>query len=391
MLSKSDIDTSHTEPIPQHDSRGYQPRQLVLLGAGHAHLSVLGQLAAHPLVGARINLVAPQPRQLYSSMVPGFVSGQYTLEDCTIHLDPLVRRAGIRWLTRSVRGLDAKTQTVMIDDASSLHYDWLSVNTGPVQNRARIEQTMPGAREHALFVRPMESFAALWPKVADMGNTTALRIAVVGAGAGGIELAMAVRQRLPNAAITLLSGAMPAGASYAAKAQQLLLSALKVRRITLIQDTATAISAKEVTLSAGARLACDVPLIAVGAQAPPWLENSGLALDAQGFIAVNEFQRSTSHANVFAAGDVSSRQDRPLARSGVYAVRAGPALAHNLAAVVAGQALKAHQPPANSLNLLSCGDGQAIASYGSHAAQGRWVWWLKRWIDGNFVKRFGEN
>jgi pyridine nucleotide-disulfide oxidoreductase family protein len=384
------IDHSHTEPVPLEDSRGYQPRQMVLLGAGHVHLHVLQQLAAAPLVGARINLVAPQPRQLYSGLIPGFVAGRYTLEQCVLHLEPLVRRAGIRWLTRSVRGLDATTQTVLFDDGSTLHYDWLSVNTGPVQNRAVIEESMPGAREHALFVRPLETFAALWPKVAEMGATKALRIAVIGAGAAGIELAMAVRQRLPNSAITLLSGDMPAGAAYPPKAQNLMQAALKARRITLIRDSAAGVKAGEVVLQSGARLACDIPLIAIGAQAPPWLQASGLDLDTQGFISVDAHQRSTSHANVFAAGDVSSRQDRPLARSGVYAVRAGPALAHNLAAVVAGQNLKVHQPPARSLNLLSCGDGRAIATYGNLATQGRWVWWLKDYIDRKFARRYAD-
>jgi pyridine nucleotide-disulfide oxidoreductase family protein len=384
------MDHSHTEPVPLEDSRGYQPRQMVLLGAGHAHLHVLEQLAASPLVGARINLVAPQPHQLYSGMLPGFVAGRYTLEECVLHLEPLVRRAGIRWLTRSVRGLDANTQTILFDDGSTLHYDWLSVNTGPVQNRSRIEASMPGAREHALFVRPLETFAALWPKVAEMGSTQALRIAVIGAGAAGVELAFAVRQRLPNAAITLLTGDAAAGGAYPPKAQSLMQAALKARRITLIQDNAVGVSASEVLLQRGARLACDVPLIAIGAQAPPWLESSGLALDQQGFIAVDAHQRSTSHTNVFAAGDVSTRMDRPLARSGVYAVRAGPALAHNLAAVVAGQNLKTHQPPGSSLNLLSCGDGKAIATYGSLSIQGRWAWWLKDSIDRKFARRYAD-
>jgi NADH dehydrogenase FAD-containing subunit len=289
-----------------------------------------------------------------------------------------------------VRGLDAQAQTVQFDDGSSIHYDWLSVNTGPVINRTRIEQVIPGAREHGLFIRPVEAFANLWPQVAAMGAKRALRVAVIGAGAAGIELAMAVRHRLPNAAITLLCGDTPAAASYPAPVQQLLVAALKARRITLIQDSATGLDGSSVKLAGGATLACDVPLIATGAQAAPWLQTSGLALDRQGFIAVDAFQRSTSHGNVFAAGDVSTRQDRELARSGVYAVRAGPALAYNLAATVAGAPAKAHEPPAQSLNLISCGNRYAIASWGRYSAQGRWVWWLKNWIDRRFVARYAS-
>ena len=379
---------SADEHTPPTDSHGYQPRHLVLLGAGHAHVQVLAHLADHPLVGARITLVAPHPRQLYSGMVPGFVAGHYALDDCTIALEPLVRRAGIRWLHRSVRALDASTCTVDLDDGSALHYDWLSVNTGPVQNRAVIEQTIPGAREHGLFVRPIEAFGALWPQVAQLGLQRPLRIAVIGAGAAGIELAMAVRQRLPNAAVTLLTGPGAVAANYTPTVQQRVLAALKQRNITVLQDVALSLSGTSVRMGCGADLACDVPLIATGAQPAPWLAGSGLSLDAQGFIAVNALQRSTSHPQVFATGDVSTRVDQPLARSGVYAVRAGPALATNLVAAVAGRPLKEHMPPLKTLNLISCGNKQAIASWGSFSAQGRWVWWLKDRIDRRFVAKF---
>jgi NADH dehydrogenase FAD-containing subunit len=215
-----------------------------------------------------------------------------------------------------------------------------------------------------------------------------LRIAVIGAGATGIELAMAVRHRMPQAALTLLTGALPLAWNYPAAVQQRVARVLRQRNITVLQDSALALNGREVQLGCGAALACDVPLIATGAQAPPWLAGSGLALDAQGFIAVNAHQKSTSHPQVFAAGDVSSRSDRSLARSGVYAVRAGPVLCHNLRATVEGRALQAHQPPERRLNLLSCGRREAIASWGAYSAQGRWVWWWKNWIDRRFIARY---
>jgi pyridine nucleotide-disulfide oxidoreductase family protein len=365
-------------------------KQLVLLGAGHAHVHVLSQMASAPWAGAQVTLVAPYDRQLYSGMVPGFVAGHYTLEDCVIPLEPLVRRSGIRWLQRSVRGLDAQAQTVTLDDGSSLRYDWLSINTGPVQDRALIEQSMPGVREHGLFIRPIEAFGALWPQVVEWAQTKPLRVAVVGAGSAGIELAMAVRHRLPNTAITLLCGDTPLGAGYTERVQTRLKAALLQRKITLLQDSAAGVRAGEVLLTSGATLACDVPLIATGAQAPAWLQPSGLVLDLQGFVAVDACQRSTSHPQVFSAGDVSTRMDRPMARSGVYAVRAGPALAMNLAATLAGQPLTEHQPPDKTLNLISCGDRYAIASWGKYSAEGRWVWRLKDWIDRRFLRRYRE-
>ena len=363
-------------------------KNLVLLGAGHAHIHVLSTLAAQPLHGVQITLVAPYPRQLYSGMVPGFVAGHYALEDCVIALEPLLKNTGIRWLPRSAAVLDAHTRTVTLDDGSEIGYDWLSVNTGPVQDRHLIEQSIPGAREFGLFVRPIETFGALWPRVTELSKAHALRMVVIGAGAGGIELAMAIRHRLAGASVTLLTGEGGLASHYPPVVQQRIMRALKRRNITVVASVAVGIQAGEVALDNGDRLPCDVPVIATGAQAPAWLSDSGLALDEHGFLAVDACQRSTSHAEVFAAGDVCTRTDRPLARSGVYAVRAGPALALNLAAVVAGTEPSPHRPPDKTLNLLSCGDGEAIASWGDYSAEGRWVGWLKNRIDRNFIKRY---
>ncbi len=371
-----------------HTNAHVGPRQLVLLGAGHAHLQVLQHLSIHPLPGLQVTLVAPHPRQVYPAMVPGFVAGHYTLDDCCIPLDGLVRRSGVRWLQNHVRLLNAQTQSFTLDDGQTLHFDWLSVNTGAAQNREQLEQDMPGSRTHALFVRPLEAFGSHWPRIAEMGDSRALRIAVIGGGAAGVELALAVRHRLPDAALTLVCGPHPLLGNFPAAVQQRLARILKAHRITVLHDVALAINAETVQLGCGAALACDVPLLATGVQAPSWLADSGLALDDAGFIAVDMYQRSTSHSRVFAAGDISTRIDQALARSGVYAQRAGLALARNLASAVANQALTPHMPDHRSLSLVTCGERYAVGSWGNYSAQGRWVWWLKNWLDRRHVARF---
>ncbi|TXH88169.1 MAG: pyridine nucleotide-disulfide oxidoreductase [Rhodoferax sp.] len=377
------IDTQGPQTGP-----GFQPHILVLLGAGHAHVHVLSQLAKEPLVGVQVVLVAPYPRQMYSGMIPGMVAGHYEVDECVVPLPELVKRAGVRWLQASVTEFNADARMVRLDNGMELPFDWASINTGPVQDRETIEAAMPGARTHALFMRPIEGFAALWPRLATLGDERALRIAVIGGGGGGVEMAMALRQRLPHCAITLVCGDHAPGVEYSLAVQTRIARALKKRHITILQENATGFHDGEVLLGCGARLACDVPIIAVGAHAPTWLRDSALALDAQGFVQVNAFQQSTNQPHVFAVGDVSTRTDRNLARSGVYAVRSGPALMRNLAAAVRGQALVAHQPPQRTLNLLSCGDKTAIASWGQWTMQGRWVWWWKDRIDRRFLARY---
>jgi len=156
----------------------------------------------------------------------------------------------------------------------------------------------------------------------------------------------------------------------------------------VLQERCSAVSSTALVLASGAEMACDLAILAVSAQAPAWLRHSGLALDDQGFVAVNSAQQSTSHPGVFAAGDVATRIDVRVPRSGVYAVRAGVPLANNVRAALAGQALQTYVPQQRSLNLLSCGNRYAIASWGTWAAQGRWVWWLKDRIDRRFIRTY---
>jgi pyridine nucleotide-disulfide oxidoreductase family protein len=375
-------------------------KKLLLLGAGHAHVHVLAQLARNRPADLDVTVLSPFPFQTYSGMTPGFVAGHYSAEECQIPLEPLVKAAGARWVQGRCTALDATQQLVQVTAAGGakdapvlLRYDLLSIDTGAIIDRTRLDADMPGAAARALIVRPIEGFAALWPQVLALSGTRPVSIAVIGAGAAGIELLLAAEQRLrreghTQARFTLVTGGGPVGSNYVEGVQRRILRHLKRRNITVLRETCTGIEAGLVRLGSGATLACDVPILAIGTHAPPWLADSGLALSDSGHVLVNPFQQSPSHPNVFAAGDVSSREDAPHPRSGVYAVRAGPPLAANLLAAHEGQPLKPHHPPRNTLNLLSCGAGHAIASYGPWHAEGDWAWRWKDHIDRGFMARY---
>ncbi|OIQ94191.1 hypothetical protein GALL_238200 [mine drainage metagenome] len=107
------------------------------------------------------------------------------------------------------------------------------------------------------------------------------------------------------------------------------------------------------------------------------------------YIAVDNGQRSVSHPQVFAAGDVAIRVAAPRAKSGVHAVRAGPLLAGNLCRALEGL------PPAldrarrtNNLYLLATGPRQAVVSWGGWSATDRWAWRWKNWIGRRFMKQY---
>ena len=377
--------TSHSSPGLRH---------LVLLGAGHAHVHVLQGLAKDQPTDLRITVIAPYPRQLYSGMVPGFVAGHYALDDCVIPLSDLLAGCGARFIEDSAIAIDADAKTVTLAGGDVVAWDWLSLNTGPVMDREKLDAQMPGAREHAVFVRPIEIFGQLWSQVVALARSRPIHLAVVGAGAAGLELAMAASYLLrgsafpPGSRVSLVTGGPPPAQNYPDGVQRRVVHALRRLQITVLPDTCVGMAPGEILLGRGARLRCDAPLLAVGAQAPSWLAGSGLALDAAGFVGVNNFQQSVSHPTVFAVGDVASRLDAPHPRSGVYAVRSGPPLLANLKAALYGQQMRPYQPAERTLNLISCGERYAIAAWGPLHVEGRWVWRLKDRIDRGFVARY---
>jgi pyridine nucleotide-disulfide oxidoreductase family protein len=364
-------------------------KHLVLLGAGHAHLHVLKALATQSMAGAQVTLVSPFARQMYSGMVPGLVSGHYGLDEVSVALAPLAAAAKVEFLEIAATAVNANAKTVELLSGDTLAYDVLSLDTGPVMDRDLIR----GAREHALFVRPIEHFNRLWTGLLDLALTRALDVVVVGGGAAGVELVMALQYRLctvagTGARLSLVTGGTVPMPSHSIKVQARVKQALKRRNITVFEDTCVEVRDGALLLGSGARLACDAPVMALGSSAPTWLASSGLALSDDGFIATGPTLQSTSHPDVFAAGDVSSRVDVVRPRSGVYAVRAGPPLEANLRLHIGGGALLPYQPQPRSLNLLACGNRSAIASWGEWSIQGGWVWRWKDKIDREFVGRY---
>ena len=370
-------------------------KHLVLLGAELAHVHLLAHLRQHPMPGVQVTLITPRTTLVASGMLAGFVAGRYTIDECTLPLEPLFQplaaHSGARWLTARVQKLDAQARTVLLDDGQVVNFDWLSICCEPLQDRDATELALPGARQHGLFVHPVAAFCTLWPRVAELAAAKPVRVAVVGnlpptanphptgnRAAPALELALAIRHRLPGSAVTLITGGAPLGQGESPRLQQRLAQALRQRNVTVLADCARQVLDGDILLCSGARLACDVPVIATGPTAPAWLVKSGLAVDGGGLIAVDASARSISHDHVFAAGP--ARADGGFAsprRAQAEAAR----FAACLAAAVAGQTPRpvTPDPPAQqALQLIACGDGQAVAAWRGYAAQSRWAGWLKQ-------------
>lgn len=371
-------------------------RDLVLVGGGHAHLGVLRAFAMKPEPGLRITLVAKELTAPYSGMLPGYVAGVYRREDCHIDLLPLAIAAGARLIHGEATGLDTNAGRLRLKGRPDLGFDLLSLNVGVTPNLSGVADPAGSL----IAVKPVSSFAERWEalRAAAARPGGPRRVAVIGGGAAGFELVLATARRLraeaaaadlspEDFAFTLISGgALLEG--FAPRAQLLARAALAKAGVAVIEnDPARAADPEHITLASGAAVSADAALIAAQAEAPPWLRETGLALDESGFVAVSPTLQSLSHGQVFAAGDCAGVQGFPRPKAGVFAVRQGMPLARNLRRAARGAALRPFRPQNRFLSLLSTADGGAIAARGDWATSGRWVWRWKDRIDRAFMAK----
>ena len=364
-------------------------KRLVLAGGGHAHLAVLLSLAKRRHRDLEVVLLTPHARQLYSGMLPGWMAGHYPLAACAAPLAPLARAAGARLELAAVVRLDADARELVTSHGTTLAFDLLSLDTGAVLDTAWCANApIPG-----LPIRPLETFVEAWEALLVRAESAGrCRLAVVGGGAAGVELALAARHRLATqcgsgaTSVALVAGSelLP---GHGARVRRLVDSTLAEREITLHRARAH-MDQTGLYLADGTRLTADAFIAATGSRPPAWLAGSGLALADDGFVAVGPTQQSVSHPFILAGGDVATRVDQPHAKSGVYAVRAGPVLAANLDRLLAGRPCAPYHPQRRSLYLLATGPREAIMSWNGVATRGAWVWRWKDWIDRRFMRRF---
>ncbi len=357
-------------------------QHLVLVGGGHAHVHVLASFGKRPMAGVQMTLVARDVRTPYSGMLPGFVAGRYSFDDCHIDLAALAARTGARLVHAEAVGLDRAGRLVLLRDQPPLAYDVLSLDVGAAPDLGSI----PGAAEHAVPVKPIAEFGKRWLAFLSRARGRQ-RIMVIGGGAGGVELALAIDHRLTEASVVLATREVVL-AGHGRSAQRKMRAILARRGIRLIEkDAAESVETGSIRLASGERLAADAIFVVTEATAPHWLTYTGLTLDARGFVALAATLRS-SDPRIFAVGDCATVLKHPRPKSGVFAVQQGPPLAENLRRVLTGKAPLPFVPHRRHLAIIGTGDGGALATRGNWSVEGRWVWWWKDHIDREWMRRY---
>ncbi|MBD3655527.1 selenide, water dikinase SelD [Marinobacter sp.] len=375
-------------------------RDIVLIGGGHSHVGVLKRFAMNPVPGVRLTLICRDTHTPYSGMLPGYVAGHYSYDDVHIDLSKLAEYAGARFYRDEAIGIDRSRKRVHCRNRPDVPYDLLSINIG---SSPRVRD-VTGASEFAVPVKPINGFNNRWlGLLARLENHQGpMTVAIVGAGAGGVELALAMQFRLRKELAKrgddagelhfhLFDAATELLPTHNPKVREQFARKLKQRGIRVhLGSPVVKVEAQRLTTEAGDSLAVDEVLWVTRAGGPRWLEDTGLALDEGNFLRVRDTLQVENDDAIFAAGDIANVTNHPREKAGVFAVRQGRPLADNLRRAALGQAPKPFHPQKKWLALISTGDKYAVASRGEFAHAGRLVWRWKDWIDRRFMKKFTD-
>lgn len=351
-----------------------------MVGLGPVHLHALHAFARRRVASAEVVWIAPSHKSVVPGQEAACVAGEIPLARLSVDLTPVWRAADVLPLQVSVTAMELPQRRLWLSDGQALTYDALSLDLPSFVDRDQI----PGARLLGLFTRPPEFFLDMVERLIELAQQRPLNVVLIGKGVAAFELALALSVRLqcsspgPSRVVWVTEGAeaLP-GFSEAMKARAQ--AWLKAHGVTVLQAHCTAVEPEHVCLDNGARVACDAPILAMPPQLPPWLSQSGLALNDAGELDTLATFQSSSHPSVFTCGVGAGLSAVGSADTVTGAAHAGAALAENLRRFIGSGELTAHDAPSRWVPVLNAPGGQAMLMVGKHLLEGRIAhWWTRR-------------
>ncbi|ALF55869.1 pyridine nucleotide-disulfide oxidoreductase [Nostoc piscinale CENA21] len=377
---------------------------LVLVGGGHSHTIALKMFGMKPLPGVCLTLITPASDTPYSGMLPGHIAGLYSYDECHINLSRLADLAHAHLYIDQAIGLDLENRQVICANRPAVNFDVLSIDIGSTPATISV----PGAAEYAIPAKPVAKLLDYWYKLLQNVHENPqqqLKIAIVGGGVGGVELALAIQAHLQQILIAKQQPVQNLEIHLFHRHQEILPHnhesvQLQVKQVltrrgirlhlgeSVFQITQIYQELFAVKCESGLVVECHKVFWVTQAAAVDWLTTTGLGTDEQGFILVNDTLQSQTHPYVFAAGDIATMVNHPRPKAGVFAVRQGKPLFENLQRMILGKPLKPYIPQQQYLSLIGTGDKRAIATKGAFTLPPHpltWCW--KDWIDRRFMQR----
>jgi NADH dehydrogenase FAD-containing subunit len=367
--------------------RGSRGKHLVLVGGGHAHMTMLKKLDTLVKHGHRVTVIGPSSHHYYSGMGPGLLSGMYRPQEVRFHVKKMVEDRGGSFVLGLVVRVDPESKTLFLRSGDEIRYHATSFNVG-----SHIPFDQPIAEENVVTVKPIERLLKARQMILDLISRAEPKLVVVGGGPSGVEITgniwRLVHDHGSAAQISLLAGPKLLS-RFPEKARRLAMDSLAARGIEVLEGVhVSRFEPGCALLEDGREYHYDMAFLAWGINPSDLFRQSGLPTGADGGLLVNDKLQSVNYPEIFGGGDCISLRGHALDKVGVHAVRQNPILFHNLLATLEGGKLQSFHPNNTYLLLLNLGDGRAIYWRKHRVWAGRLAFVFKNYLDRKFMRKF---
>ena len=339
--------------------------------------------------GFDVTLVNPGPYLYYSGMATGVVSGLYTSEQDRLNVRRLVEDGGGRFVEGRVEKIVPDAGELLLESGERVSYDAASFCLG---SEVRVEKISSGGMSDSgniIPVKPVSNAA----RIRDALKIPGTRFVIAGGGVAGCEVAANAAHLIQSTnlavSLTLVESSPELLAGAPKRARRMISDHLNENGVeTVLNSCVASYELSVARLSSGRSLPADVLIVATGTTPSPVFVESGLLTGDSGGLWVDQHLQSPHDPRLFGGGDAVSFRGIGLPGLGVYAIRQGPVLFHNLQAFLRGAPLKPFAPQERYLYVLNLGDGSGLGIYGSLSWKGRSAMRLKQFVDGRFMREY---
>ncbi|MED1865312.1 FAD-dependent oxidoreductase [Fictibacillus nanhaiensis] len=352
--------------------------KLLLIGGGHAHLSILRSLLHEKMSDLEITLITSSKFQYYSGMFSGFTEGLYDEDEIRIDLESLCSRASVSFIEDTIISFDPMQKVLLGFSGEIYHFDVISFDIEPWVSSELISTSELTPKHH--FIEKIKKLRSSEAPV------------IVGDSSRAVELALSVSSwrntyNLSNS-VTLISPSSLLH-SYGAKATK------KIREIAHdhnleFYENEQVNEAKDsyVTTKNGTKIKYSIILPITEPKASSLFKQALLPVDSDGFLLVEDTLQNDEYPYVFGAGNcVTISMYSELVKNDFHATKQGPILWRNIKRFLFGQSLESFKPYTSPFSIISTGKQQGLFIFRNVTLYGKWVWYMKNFNDQKFIKR----
>ncbi|MEC1552159.1 NAD(P)/FAD-dependent oxidoreductase [Bacillus haynesii] len=359
-------------------------KHIVILGAGYGGLlSALTVRKHYTKEEAKVTVVNQYPTHQIITELHRLAAGNVSEQAVAMPLAKLFKGKDIDLKIAKVNSFSVDKKEVALSDGSTLTYDALVVGLGSVTAYFGI----PGLAENSMVLKSANDANKIFKHVeervreyAKTKNEADATILIGGGGLTGVELVGELADIMPNLARSygvdpkeIKLKLVEAGPKILPVLPDELIEratkSLEKRGVEFLTGLpVTNVEGNVVDLKDGQKIVTNTFVWTGGVQGNPLIGESGLEVN-RGRATVNDFLQSTSHEDVFVAGDsavVFGPDDRPYPPTAQIAWQMGELIGYNLYAYLENKSMETFSP-VNSGTLASLGRKDAVAVIGANS------------------------